>query len=337
MATGKRRVALLGLAFKPGTDDLRESPLLELAERLLGKGFELRIHDPAVQLSALHGSNRAFLEERLPHIDRLLCERARGRRGAAEVVVIGHGAAAFAQRRGVACAGQGRRAAGMNVLVLSSRPPWPPTRADQMTVDALVRFLAGRGAAVDLACFVESEAEDRRCARSSGACAGASRRCRCRAGAPTPTRRSRCPAAPRCRWPTTAPRRCTGCVARARRGRERYDLVYVHLIRMAEYARRLPLPKVMGLQISQAPEPAAHGGQRQDASRRRFYRIEAEQGAALRGRRLPRLRPRLPVRAARRRGARKSRRQERWSSARTARTSRRWRASVPRGASRAPS
>src|SRR5262245_39874699 len=49
----------------------------------------------------------------------------------------------------------------MKLLVLSSRPPWPPTRADQMTVDRLVRFLAGRGHAVDLACFVESPSEER--------------------------------------------------------------------------------------------------------------------------------------------------------------------------------
>jgi len=95
MATGKRRVALLGLAFKPGTDDLRESPLLELAERLLGKGFELTIHDPAVNLAKLHGSNRAFLEERLPHINRLLQSDLDTAVGAAEVVVIGHGEARF--------------------------------------------------------------------------------------------------------------------------------------------------------------------------------------------------------------------------------------------------
>jgi GDP-mannose 6-dehydrogenase len=106
MATGKRRVALLGLAFKSGTDDLRESPLLELAERLLGKGFELRIHDPAVQLSALHGSNRAFLEERLPHISRLLCERIEAALADAEVVVIGHGSAAY--RRDDEWRGQGK-------------------------------------------------------------------------------------------------------------------------------------------------------------------------------------------------------------------------------------
>ncbi|MEZ5124962.1 MAG: nucleotide sugar dehydrogenase [Thermoleophilia bacterium] len=95
VATGRRQVALLGLAFKSGTDDLRESPLLELAERLLGKGFALKIHDPAVQLSALHGSNRAFLEERIPHISALLHENLDEVLAGAEVVVIGHGAARY--------------------------------------------------------------------------------------------------------------------------------------------------------------------------------------------------------------------------------------------------
>jgi GDP-mannose 6-dehydrogenase len=95
IATGERRVALLGLAFKPGTDDLRESPLLELAERLLGKGFALSIHDPGVNLARIHGSNRAFLEEHLPHISRLLAEDLDAAIDAADVVVIGHGDARF--------------------------------------------------------------------------------------------------------------------------------------------------------------------------------------------------------------------------------------------------
>ena len=97
LATGKRRVALLGLAFKPGTDDLRESPLLELAKRLIGEGVELAVHDPAVLLGRLHGANRAFLEERLPHISRLLHESADAAVQAAEVVVVGHGSAEFAR------------------------------------------------------------------------------------------------------------------------------------------------------------------------------------------------------------------------------------------------
>jgi GDP-mannose 6-dehydrogenase len=95
LATGKRRVALLGLSFKSGTDDLRESPLLELAERLIGKGFQLAIHDPGVNLARIHGSNRAFLEEHLPHISRLLCEDLEAALDAADVVVIGHGDARF--------------------------------------------------------------------------------------------------------------------------------------------------------------------------------------------------------------------------------------------------
>jgi GDP-mannose 6-dehydrogenase len=95
VATGRKKVALLGLAFKTGTDDLRESPLLELAERLIGKGFTLAIHDPAVNLARLHGSNRAFLEEHLPHISRLLREDLEAAVAEADVVVIGHGDARF--------------------------------------------------------------------------------------------------------------------------------------------------------------------------------------------------------------------------------------------------
>ena len=58
---GKRRVAMLGLTFKPDTDDLRESPLVELVERLIGKGFEVAIYDRDLQLSRLIGSNRRLI------------------------------------------------------------------------------------------------------------------------------------------------------------------------------------------------------------------------------------------------------------------------------------
>ncbi|MBN2204949.1 MAG: UDP-glucose/GDP-mannose dehydrogenase family protein [Thermoleophilia bacterium] len=97
LATGKRRVALLGLAFKAGTDDLRESPLLALAGRLAAEGLELRIHDPVVRLSALQGANRAYLEARLPEVSRLLCERLDEALDGAEIVVIGHGAPRYAR------------------------------------------------------------------------------------------------------------------------------------------------------------------------------------------------------------------------------------------------
>jgi GDP-mannose 6-dehydrogenase len=91
LATGKRRVALLGLAFKSGTDDLRESPLLELAKRFIGEGLELAIHDPAVSLARLIGTNRDFLEKSLPHINRLLRESVDEAVAEAEIIVVGHG------------------------------------------------------------------------------------------------------------------------------------------------------------------------------------------------------------------------------------------------------
>ena len=86
---GRRRVGLFGLAFKPGTDDLRESPLVELAERLLGKGFELKIYDSAVSLSQLVGANREYIEGRIPHLSALLADTADEVMEHAEVCVIG--------------------------------------------------------------------------------------------------------------------------------------------------------------------------------------------------------------------------------------------------------
>lgn len=87
--TGKRRVGLFGLSFKPGTDDLRESPLVELAERLFGKGYELRIYDPNVSLSRLLGANREYIETRLPHLAQLLAESVEEVLDHAEVCVVG--------------------------------------------------------------------------------------------------------------------------------------------------------------------------------------------------------------------------------------------------------
>jgi GDP-mannose 6-dehydrogenase len=86
---GQRRIGLFGLSFKPGTDDLRESPLVELAERLLGKGYDLRIYDANVALSRLVGANREYVESRLPHLGDLLCDSVEEVLSHAEVCVVG--------------------------------------------------------------------------------------------------------------------------------------------------------------------------------------------------------------------------------------------------------
>ncbi|MEU0518225.1 nucleotide sugar dehydrogenase [Streptosporangium sp. NPDC006007] len=88
-AAGSRKVGLFGLSFKPGTDDLRESPLVELAERLLGKGFDLRIYDANVTLSRLMGANRDYMESRLPHLGDLLTNSADDVLAHADVCVVG--------------------------------------------------------------------------------------------------------------------------------------------------------------------------------------------------------------------------------------------------------
>lgn len=87
---GRKRIALFGLAFKPGTDDMRDSPLVALAERLLGKGFEIAIFDRFVKLSRLLGKNKEFIERELPHLERLLGDDAEAVLRNADVVVVGH-------------------------------------------------------------------------------------------------------------------------------------------------------------------------------------------------------------------------------------------------------
>lgn len=86
--TGKRRVTLLGLSFKPDTDDLRESPYVELVERLLGKGFDVRIYDPIINPDKLVGANRQHVETRLPHLNRLLACTPEAALEGAEVVLF---------------------------------------------------------------------------------------------------------------------------------------------------------------------------------------------------------------------------------------------------------
>jgi GDP-mannose 6-dehydrogenase len=89
-ATGKKRVGILGLSFKPGTDDLRESPMVALTETLLGKGYEIRIFDRNVSLSQLVGSNRRFIEREIPHLQELMCESLEEVVNHSEVIVVGY-------------------------------------------------------------------------------------------------------------------------------------------------------------------------------------------------------------------------------------------------------
>ena len=89
MATGKRRVAMIGLSFKTGTDDLRESPLVVLAEQLIGKGIALSVYDPDVSLSRLLGANRRFIDAHLPHIGDLIRPSIAEAVQGADVIVVG--------------------------------------------------------------------------------------------------------------------------------------------------------------------------------------------------------------------------------------------------------
>ena len=94
LATGRRRVGVLGFAFKAGTDDLRESPIVTVIETLLGKGFELKLYDEHVSLARLVGANRKFIEERIPHISRLMVETM-AEVLECDVILIGNQSAGF--------------------------------------------------------------------------------------------------------------------------------------------------------------------------------------------------------------------------------------------------
>lgn len=88
-ASGKNRLALVGLSFKSNTDDLRESPYVELAERLLGKGYDLRIYDPNVITARLTGANKQYIDAVIPHLSRLLVGSLE-ELADAELIVVGH-------------------------------------------------------------------------------------------------------------------------------------------------------------------------------------------------------------------------------------------------------
>jgi GDP-mannose 6-dehydrogenase len=90
LKNGNRRVGILGFSFKAGTDDLRESPLIEVIERLTGKGYDLRIYDKNVNIARLVGANRDFILNRIPHISKLMVNDIDTLLNHAQTVVIGN-------------------------------------------------------------------------------------------------------------------------------------------------------------------------------------------------------------------------------------------------------
>lgn len=85
-----RAIGILGLSFKPGTDDLRNSPMVYLAEALLGKGYLLRIYDRNVRLAELSGTNKQFIEDRIPHLQHFIVESLEEVMTSSEIIVIGN-------------------------------------------------------------------------------------------------------------------------------------------------------------------------------------------------------------------------------------------------------
>lgn len=95
--TGRRNIGLLGLSFKPGTDDLRESPLVVLAERLLGKGLELLIFDENVNMAKLVGANKRYIEKEIPHLSRLMVSAPEQLFKQSSLIIVGDKSPVFAR------------------------------------------------------------------------------------------------------------------------------------------------------------------------------------------------------------------------------------------------
>ena len=124
MVSGKRRVGFIGLSFKTGTDDLRESPLVTLAEQLIGKGMELLVYDPEVHLAHLLGANRRYIETHLPHIGKLLRADIDEVIKGSDVLVVGLNGSQIVEALGRYCE------AGQLVLDLTRIDPAAPIRAE---------------------------------------------------------------------------------------------------------------------------------------------------------------------------------------------------------------
>jgi GDP-mannose 6-dehydrogenase len=103
---GNRKVGILGFSFKAGTDDLRESPLVDVIEHLLGKGYELKLYDKNVNLAALTGANQDYILNHIPHISKLMVNSMAEVLSFADTIVIGNGAAEFKEVPGLLKDGQ---------------------------------------------------------------------------------------------------------------------------------------------------------------------------------------------------------------------------------------
>jgi GDP-mannose 6-dehydrogenase len=100
LRTGRKRIGILGFSFKAGTDDLRESPMVELIETLIGKGMQLAIYDRDVSLARLFGANKDYIEREIPHISQLMRASIGEVLEQADVLVIGNNAAEFREIEG---------------------------------------------------------------------------------------------------------------------------------------------------------------------------------------------------------------------------------------------
>jgi GDP-mannose 6-dehydrogenase len=118
---GARRVAVLGLSFKPGTDDLRESPVVELIRELWQDGVDVLVHDPDVQSDKMLGSNREYLERQLPQINQILCPQIADTLNGCQAVIISQKRPEFI----ASLQGLNGRVAVLDLVRLSDEPSLP--------------------------------------------------------------------------------------------------------------------------------------------------------------------------------------------------------------------